>query len=162
MWYHNSEVVIAVQNLWHLMQAWSNGRLHAPLHKVTLSEDKDRYTFALFIMPKEDQVVEAPRELVDDEHPPHYRTFIFKDFLHCSFIKHAVEGTLEEFAGIWSDKVWLAKPDTFADGGLIWLVLCISLYDVLFYRHEWSTVLHYMFCKICFNKMRDISSPFLY
>lgn len=82
------------------LQAWSNGRLYAPLHKVTLNGDKDRYTFTFFIMPKEDQVVEAPHELVNDENPPRFKPFIFKDFLQYGFVKHFAEGTLEEFAGI--------------------------------------------------------------
>ena len=69
------------------MQARSNGRLYAPAHKVTISGDKDRHTFALFVLPREDQIVDAPRELIDDEHPAVFRPFMHGDFLEHFFVR---------------------------------------------------------------------------
>ncbi|PHU05513.1 hypothetical protein BC332_26335 [Capsicum chinense] len=61
----NSFVVLSGDSF----MGWTNGRLHSPLHRVTLSGDKDRYSIQLFADPKPDCIIEAPKELVDEEHP---------------------------------------------------------------------------------------------
>lgn len=57
------------------MQAWSNGRLPAPYHKVTIDENESRYTIGIFINYNPDFVVKAPEELVDEGHPQLYNPF---------------------------------------------------------------------------------------
>ncbi|KAL7180122.1 hypothetical protein ACSBR1_043355 [Camellia fascicularis] len=59
--------------------AWSNDRLHAPSHGVTMKGDKDRYTLAQFSMMKE--TVETPEELVDQEHPSQFKPFDHFEYL---------------------------------------------------------------------------------
>lgn len=51
------------------LKAWSNGRLYPAKHRVVMTGQKERYSFALFASPNEGVVVETPQELVDDEHP---------------------------------------------------------------------------------------------
>ncbi|XP_060211146.1 probable 2-oxoglutarate-dependent dioxygenase AOP1 [Lycium barbarum] len=49
--------------------AWTNGRLHSPVHRVTMGGDSDRFSIQLFSVPKSDYIIEAPKELVDEQHP---------------------------------------------------------------------------------------------
>ncbi|XP_020202974.1 probable 2-oxoglutarate-dependent dioxygenase AOP1 [Cajanus cajan] len=83
-----------------ILQAWSNGRLHAVTHKVVMSGDKDRYSFVLFTTPKEDMVIEVPSELVDNEnHPLRYRPFNYGEYFNYFFEK-PIPNALEVFAGL--------------------------------------------------------------
>ncbi|CAK7356620.1 unnamed protein product [Dovyalis caffra] len=53
--------------------AWSNDRIKSSYHRVIVSSEEDRYALGLFTFL--DGVVEAPEELVDDEHPLQYKPF---------------------------------------------------------------------------------------
>ncbi|XP_038713292.1 probable 2-oxoglutarate-dependent dioxygenase AOP1 [Tripterygium wilfordii] len=57
------------------LYAWSNGRLHIPYHRVTVTGNEDRYSVALFSMPKEGYIIRIPEELVDEDHPLHFKPF---------------------------------------------------------------------------------------
>ncbi|XP_060211150.1 probable 2-oxoglutarate-dependent dioxygenase AOP1 [Lycium barbarum] len=61
----NSLVVIVGDSF----MAWTNGRLHSPVHRVTLSENSERFSIPLFTVPKEGYIIEPRKELVDEEHP---------------------------------------------------------------------------------------------
>ncbi|MED6209069.1 hypothetical protein PIB30_051132 [Stylosanthes scabra] len=62
--------------------AWSNGRLHAAKHRVTMKGEKTRYSFALFTMPMDESKNEVPPELVDgNTHPLRYKPFTYGDFI---------------------------------------------------------------------------------
>lgn len=63
------------------LQAWTNGRLHAPYHRVVVSGDEARYSIGLFSNPKEGCVIEAPTELVDEDHPLLYKPFDYIKFI---------------------------------------------------------------------------------
>ncbi|TKY74688.1 2-oxoglutarate-dependent dioxygenase AOP1.2 [Spatholobus suberectus] len=83
-----------------ILKAWSNGRLHAATHRVVMSGDKERYSFGLFAMPKEEMDIEVPRELVDDKiHPLRYRPFNYGEYI-CYFVSNLKENALEVFAGL--------------------------------------------------------------
>lgn len=86
--------------LWFI-QAWSNGRLYAAKHRVMMTGQKERYSFALFASPNEGVVVETPKELVDEEHPLLYNPFNFMDFLY-HFYNNDInnENALEAYAGV--------------------------------------------------------------
>lgn len=62
-------------------QAWLNGRLHAPYHRVMMSGDMARYSIGLFSIPKGGYMIKAPDELVDEAHP-----LLFKPFDHVQFL----------------------------------------------------------------------------
>ncbi|CAL5205059.1 unnamed protein product [Lathyrus oleraceus] len=84
-----------------MLQTWSNGRFKAPMHRVVLKGDKERFVFVLFSVPKEDTLIKVPSELVDEEdHPLRYKPFKYEEFMN--FIKEVgtKEGALEEFAGL--------------------------------------------------------------
>ncbi|KAL4626322.1 hypothetical protein ACB092_05G087700 [Castanea dentata] len=61
--------------------AWTNGRLHSPNHRVMMTGDEVRYSTGLFSIPKAGYIIEAPKELVDEEHP-----LLFKPFDHVQFL----------------------------------------------------------------------------
>ncbi|CAL5205058.1 unnamed protein product [Lathyrus oleraceus] len=84
-----------------MLQAWSNGRFKAPMHRVVLRGNKDRFVFILFSVPKKETVVKAPSELIDGEdQPPRYKSFTFAEFMDFLKIYGTKEGELEEFAGL--------------------------------------------------------------
>ncbi|KAJ1415864.1 Isopenicillin N synthase-like [Sesbania bispinosa] len=69
-------------------------------HRVMMRGDKERYSFGLFALPKEDVVIKVPHELVDDEiHPLRYKPFKYGEYFnyHVSTLK---ENALEAFAGL--------------------------------------------------------------
>ncbi|CAJ1973758.1 unnamed protein product [Sphenostylis stenocarpa] len=82
-----------------ILKAWSNGRLHAVTHRVMLGGEKERYSFGLFAMPKEEMNIEVPDELVDDKvHPLRYHPFNYGEYFNY-FVSNPIEA-LEVFAGV--------------------------------------------------------------
>ncbi|KAK4428058.1 putative 2-oxoglutarate-dependent dioxygenase AOP1.2 [Sesamum alatum] len=73
----NSFIVMIGESLY----AWTNGRLHAPYHRVMMRGDEPRYSIGLFSIPKAGYIIKAPEEMVDDEHP-----LLFKPFDHVQFL----------------------------------------------------------------------------
>ncbi|XP_073146730.1 probable 2-oxoglutarate-dependent dioxygenase AOP1 isoform X2 [Henckelia pumila] len=61
--------------------AWTNGRLHPAFHRVMMTGSVARYSIGLFSVPKEGYIIEAPEEMVDEEHP-----LLFKPFDHVKFL----------------------------------------------------------------------------
>ena len=82
------------------MQAWSNGRLHVPPHKVTIRGHKVRLNCVMFFTAKPDQIIETPPEVVDEEHPLHFKPFQFGEFYRFFRARHSAEDSLDVFAGI--------------------------------------------------------------
>ncbi|KAG6425991.1 hypothetical protein SASPL_110204 [Salvia splendens] len=64
-----------------MLTAWTNGRLHAPIHRVVVSGDEARYTIGLFSVPKEGCVIKTPEELVNKDHPLLYKPFDYYKFI---------------------------------------------------------------------------------
>ncbi|XP_060191164.1 probable 2-oxoglutarate-dependent dioxygenase AOP1 [Lycium barbarum] len=63
------------------LNAWANGRLHSPYHRVMMTGNEARYSVGLFSIPKAGYMIKAPEELVDEEHP-----LLFKPFDHVEFL----------------------------------------------------------------------------
>ncbi|KAG6395531.1 hypothetical protein SASPL_146176 [Salvia splendens] len=61
--------------------AWTNGQLHAPIHRVVVSGDEARYSIGLFSIPKEGYMIKTPEELVNEDHPLLYNPFDYYKFL---------------------------------------------------------------------------------
>ncbi|KAM2273997.1 hypothetical protein ACFX1S_043857 [Malus domestica] len=81
------------------IKAWSNGRLHAVTHRVMMSGDKERYSYALFSLPKEEVVIEVPQEFIDKEHPLLYKPFNFGAYF-TYFTSNIREDALELYARV--------------------------------------------------------------
>ncbi|KAG4954017.1 putative 2-oxoglutarate-dependent dioxygenase AOP1.2 [Glycine soja] len=83
-----------------VLKAWSNGRLHAATHRVMMGGEKERYSFALFAVPKEEVKIEVPPELVEENmHPLRYRPFNYGDYFQY-FVSTLKENALDVFAGV--------------------------------------------------------------
>ncbi|KAL3028472.1 hypothetical protein AAZX31_03G115100 [Glycine max] len=72
------------------LEAWTNGRVHTPNHRVMMSGNETRFTIGLFTVPKPGFIIKAPEELVTEEHP-----LLFKPFVQSEFMKflHSSEST---------------------------------------------------------------------
>ncbi|KAD4982900.1 hypothetical protein E3N88_19571 [Mikania micrantha] len=68
-----------------VFHAWSNGRLHAPYHRVMMTGNEARYSLGLFSVPKAGYITRVPDELVDQQHPLLFNPFDYDDFLNHLF-----------------------------------------------------------------------------
>ncbi|KAJ0987286.1 hypothetical protein J5N97_005642 [Dioscorea zingiberensis] len=57
------------------LMAWTNGRVHAAHHRVMMEGKEERYSVALFSVPRAGYLVQAPEELVDEKHPLLFKPF---------------------------------------------------------------------------------------
>ncbi|KAB1214323.1 putative 2-oxoglutarate-dependent dioxygenase AOP1.2 [Morella rubra] len=68
------------------LQAWSNDRIQACIHRVMLSEEQTvRYSLGLFAF--NDGIIQVPEELVDDEHPLLYKPFNILDYVKAQVLQ---------------------------------------------------------------------------
>ncbi|CAL5406679.1 unnamed protein product [Camellia sinensis] len=81
------------------LRAWTNGRIEAVQHRVVMSGDKERLSCGFFSVPKDGVSVEIPPQLVDEEHPLRYRTFVYSDYL-AKYLNSTRLDALQTFAGI--------------------------------------------------------------
>jgi len=87
-------------------QAWSNGRLEAVIHRIQVVGDEDRYSTNYSCNIKYGILVEAPQELVDEEHPLLFKPFYHKNYIQFRFSEPdlKVESPLKALCGLetWS------------------------------------------------------------
>ncbi|GFZ05484.1 hypothetical protein Acr_17g0010560 [Actinidia rufa] len=81
------------------IEAWTNGRLHPPKHRVVMSGDKERYSCGFFAIPKDGVTIEAPPELVDNDYPLRYRPFVYSEYL-AKHIANVSFDALKIYAGV--------------------------------------------------------------
>ncbi|XP_050231702.1 probable 2-oxoglutarate-dependent dioxygenase AOP1 [Mercurialis annua] len=62
-------------------RAWVNNRVYSPYHRVMIAGDSKRYSGVMFSMPKENDIIKAIEELVDEEHPLVYKPFCYGEYL---------------------------------------------------------------------------------
>ncbi|KAL1565080.1 putative 2-oxoglutarate-dependent dioxygenase AOP1 [Salvia divinorum] len=83
-------------------KAWSNDRVLSPSHKVIMdiNGNETRYTAALFSFLS--KTVEAPEELIDDEHPLKYKPFAHVDLLKFFDTERGLrsQDILQDFCGV--------------------------------------------------------------
>ncbi|KAJ9179104.1 hypothetical protein P3X46_010927 [Hevea brasiliensis] len=91
-----------VVNAGDALMAWSNDRIHAPLHRVVMrgSKAKARYSVGIFSFHK--GIIQVPEELVDEQHPLRFKPFNNFDLLRYYTTKEgqAQENTLKAYCGI--------------------------------------------------------------
>lgn len=85
-------------------KAWSNGRLNAPTHRVKLkSEIEKRYAVIFSTKPNiTNDIISAPKELIDGQHPLLFKPFKYYDFLNfrCSDEGERVDDALKAYCGV--------------------------------------------------------------
>ncbi|XP_022886798.1 probable 2-oxoglutarate-dependent dioxygenase AOP1 isoform X1 [Olea europaea var. sylvestris] len=67
------------------LSAWSNGRIHAALHRVVIRGEEEKYSIGNFSFIN--GMLQVPEELVDGENP-----LKFKPFSHPAFLEYCKEG----------------------------------------------------------------------
>ncbi|VVA97742.1 unnamed protein product [Arabis nemorensis] len=79
-----------------------NGGVFPPLHRVVMTGKKDRYVAGLFLRPKEGLIINAPEEIVDDEHPRLYKPFDYEDYVKFTntYTKKRDLSNLKTYCGI--------------------------------------------------------------
>ncbi|XP_047078110.1 flavonol synthase/flavanone 3-hydroxylase-like [Lolium rigidum] len=65
----------------------SNGRYKAVLHRTTVSKEKTRMSWPVFVEPPTEHVVGPHLRLVTDEYPAKYKAKKFKDYKYCKINK---------------------------------------------------------------------------
>ncbi|KAH6782123.1 2-oxoglutarate and oxygenase superfamily protein [Perilla frutescens var. frutescens] len=82
--------------------AWTNGRLHSPLHRVMMNGDEARYSIGLFSIPKLGIIIKAPEEMVDEEHPLLYKAYDHHKFIEFFYSEAGVTSpdALKDYCGI--------------------------------------------------------------
>lgn len=83
-----------------ILQAWTNGRVHVPVHRVVMRGNDTRFSIGIFTTPKPGYIIKAPDELVTEEYP-----LLFKPFVHTEFMKFLrssenVKNALKVYAGL--------------------------------------------------------------
>ncbi|CAN6317340.1 unnamed protein product [Urochloa humidicola] len=82
------------------LRAWTNDKVRAPFHRVAVGGDVARYSVILFALPG--SKIQAPDELMDDEHPPRYKPHCNDDFMRFCISRGTTrhEDKLKEFCGV--------------------------------------------------------------
>ncbi|KAI0510296.1 hypothetical protein KFK09_010901 [Dendrobium nobile] len=85
-------------------KAWSNGRLYAPSHRVKLkSETEKRYAVVFSTIPNiTNDVISAPKELIDEQHPLLFKPFKYYDYVKFRFSDEGerVDDALKAYCGV--------------------------------------------------------------
>ncbi|XP_059296311.1 probable 2-oxoglutarate-dependent dioxygenase AOP1.2 [Lycium ferocissimum] len=95
----NSFVVLSGDSF----MAWTNGRLHSPLHRVTTAGDSDRFSIQLFADPKLNCTIKAPKELVDEDHPLLFKPYDilgYSEFFGTKAAREAGANILKAYCGV--------------------------------------------------------------
>lgn len=77
-----------------LEQAWTNGRLHAAVHRVMMKGDKTRFSIGLFSVGQSGYFIKAPKEMVDDEYPLLFKPFDYEEFLKFFVLEENIDNKL--------------------------------------------------------------------
>lgn len=77
--------------------------MHAPLHRVRVTGNQTRYSLILGCRPKDEILFQAPKELVDEEHPLRFRPYRYPEYIRFRFsadgaAKH--EDPLQAYVGV--------------------------------------------------------------
>ncbi|GAB4827745.1 hypothetical protein Ancab_034631 [Ancistrocladus abbreviatus] len=79
-----------VINVGDQLQVLSNGRYKSVHHRAVTNKDKTRVSMVMFYRPNMDTIIGPMEDLIDDQHPPFYRSYRFSEFME-EF--HRQEGT---------------------------------------------------------------------
>ncbi|KAL6618731.1 hypothetical protein ACP70R_033870 [Stipagrostis hirtigluma subsp. patula] len=93
-----TSLVVMVGNT---LRAWTNERLHSPFHRITVTGDVTRHSAILFSIPKF-SMIQAPDELVDDEHPPRFKRYDYEEFVRFCVSEEGArhEDKLKAYCGV--------------------------------------------------------------
>ncbi|KAF6997764.1 hypothetical protein CFC21_013949 [Triticum aestivum] len=85
------------------LRAWSNDRVHAPFHRISVGGDATRYSAILFSVPG-GPTIRAPDELVDEAggHPRRFRDYDYDEFVRFCVSEEGArhEDKLKAYCGV--------------------------------------------------------------
>ncbi|XP_028549563.1 probable 2-oxoglutarate-dependent dioxygenase AOP1.2 [Dendrobium catenatum] len=66
--------------------AWTNKRFQAPCHRVKMDGSEERYSIVFSTIPSfANDVINPPKELIDEEHPLLFKSFKYYDYVNFRF-----------------------------------------------------------------------------
>ncbi|XP_050135666.1 deoxypodophyllotoxin synthase-like [Malus sylvestris] len=84
-----------------ILQVWSNDKIQACKHRVTISKDTQRFVLALFLF--KSGKCQTPQELIDEEHPVRYKPIDQSEYF-AAVMNNAINGgisyTVKDHCGI--------------------------------------------------------------
>ncbi|PKU74832.1 probable 2-oxoglutarate-dependent dioxygenase AOP1 [Dendrobium catenatum] len=87
-----------------VFKAWTNGRLHAPNHRVKLkNETEKRYAVIFSTIPSlTNDMINAPEELIDEQHPLLFKPFKYYDYVKFRFSEEGekTNDALKAYCGV--------------------------------------------------------------
>ncbi|KAJ1396688.1 Oxoglutarate/iron-dependent dioxygenase [Sesbania bispinosa] len=63
------------------MQVLTNGRYKSPVHRAVTNRWLPRLSLAMFYAPNDETMIGPMEELMDEEHPPIYRNYSYKEYM---------------------------------------------------------------------------------
>ncbi|GKU87674.1 hypothetical protein SLEP1_g2036 [Rubroshorea leprosula] len=69
------------------LEVVSNGKYKAVLHRTTVTKDKTRISWPVFLEPPPEFGVRPHPKLVNEQNPPKYKTKKYKDYVYCKLNK---------------------------------------------------------------------------
>ncbi|OVA19915.1 Oxoglutarate/iron-dependent dioxygenase [Macleaya cordata] len=85
-------------NIGDQIQVISNDRYKSNLHRAVVNCEKERFSVPTFYCPSNDALIGPAPQLIDDDHPPHYRSFTYSEYYGTFWNrKLGTESTLDIF-----------------------------------------------------------------
>ncbi|KAM0939007.1 putative oxoglutarate/iron-dependent dioxygenase, non-heme dioxygenase domain-containing protein [Dioscorea sansibarensis] len=87
-------------------EAWTNGRLKAPVHRVAITSKETRYSVLFGLRPRDSALVQTPEELVDENHPLLFRPYYYNEYIKFKFSEEGkkAKNALKVFCGRGEDE----------------------------------------------------------
>ncbi|WMV35114.1 hypothetical protein MTR67_028499 [Solanum verrucosum] len=84
------------------LHAWTNGRIHAPYHRVLIRGNERRYSIGLFSTPKDGYTITTPKELINEDHPLLFKPHKHLEFLTFRYTEEGMqcESALKTYCGV--------------------------------------------------------------
>ncbi|XP_004228723.2 probable 2-oxoglutarate-dependent dioxygenase AOP1 [Solanum lycopersicum] len=92
----NSFVVLSGDSF----KAWTNGRLHSPLHRVEMPKEGDRLSLQFNTLSKPGHFIEAPKELVDEKHPLLFKPYEMLGLLNYVASNAGTPNAFQAYCGV--------------------------------------------------------------
>ncbi|KAH7519419.1 hypothetical protein FEM48_Zijuj08G0034100 [Ziziphus jujuba var. spinosa] len=70
-----------IVNIGDQIQVISNDRYESVLHRAIVNSDKERISIPTFYCPSYDAIIGPAQNLIDDDHPAHYKSFTYREIL---------------------------------------------------------------------------------
>ncbi|XP_015062023.1 probable inactive 2-oxoglutarate-dependent dioxygenase AOP2 [Solanum pennellii] len=92
----NSFVVLSGDSF----KAWTNGRLHSPLHRVAMPRENDRLSLQFNTLSKPGHFIEAPKQLVDEKHPLLFKPYEMHGLFNYVASNPGIPNAFQAYCGV--------------------------------------------------------------